>query len=273
MQHGTVDVWCADLDGSSHAFSEFWCVLSHEERAKAFRIRSQENHKRFVIQHGLLRFLLSHYVPVAPAQHKFTHGRRGKPELERARGLSRLYFNMSHSSDKALYAMTGVTEVGVDIERIRPLDDLDSLARGFFTPHEAATLNAQTPKKKLEAFFNCWTRKEAILKATGQGITGGLDGVEVTVTPDEPAHVLNTKDKGDNTLPWSLHAWLPARGYVAALAYRGPRLELKFREALLPGEGTEAHSQDGFRAWSPETAGHLHAEGRRTSNGGSHLPT
>ena len=216
-----IHVWSANLDEFSHALSEFSSVLSIEERTKAQRYKFPKDHDRFVIQRGLLRHLLSRYLPVSPAEHKFTRGPRGKPELVAAPGAVRLQFNVSHSCSMALYAFSQVVAVGVDIELIWPIEDLDNIARNFFAPCEAASLRTLFGTDKLEAFFNCWTRKEAILKATGQGISEGVDGVEVTLAPGEPAHVLRVRRNSRAALDWSLHALQPADGYAAALAYLG----------------------------------------------------
>jgi len=144
----------------------------------------------------------------------------------RVQGKAQLHFNLSHSHSLALYAFSHATAVGVDIERIGPMADLESIARNFFTPRETAALAALPDASRLEAFFNCWTRKEAILKATGQGIREGVDGVEVNVATDEPARVLSLKGDAAAARGWSLHSLQPATGYAAALAYQGPELKL-----------------------------------------------
>jgi 4'-phosphopantetheinyl transferase len=220
-----IHLWCAPLDEFITAVPEFCGVLSHDECTRAGRFQFRKDGDSFVIRGGLLRYLLSRYLPVSPLEHEFIRGPNGKPELVATQGAARLYFNMSHSSSMALYAFSRAAAVGVDIERIRPMEDLDNIARNFFTPRETATLRALPDASRLEAFFNCWTRKEAILKATGQGIKEGVDGVEVTVAPNEPARVLSMKDDARAAIGWSLHALQPADGYAAALAY--PGLELK----------------------------------------------
>jgi 4'-phosphopantetheinyl transferase len=234
-----IHLWCADLGEFSRTFPELYRVLSAQERAKAGRFRFPKDHDHFVIQNGLLRFLLSRYLPIAPAHHELIRGPYGKPELAHCPEAERLHFNMSHSSSLALYAVARATAVGVDIERIRPMDDLENIARGFFTAHETAALCALPVAKRLEAFFSCWTRKEAVLKATGQGIAEGVDGVEVTAVPGEVVRVLSIKGSAQAAAGWSLHALEPATGYAAALAYQGPKRDLccwTFSLSLLKGE-------------------------------------
>ncbi|HUC86075.1 MAG TPA: 4'-phosphopantetheinyl transferase superfamily protein [Candidatus Acidoferrales bacterium] len=221
-----VHLWTACLDEFTRLLREFKSVLSPQESARASRFKYPRDRDRFVIAKGLLRFLFSLYRDVEPAQHEFTLGPQGKPESVAAQGLERLHFNVSHSDSMVLYAITRATAVGVDIERIRHMDDLDNLAQQFFTAGEAATLRALPAEKRLVAFFNCWTRKEAFLKATGQGIAGGMNTVEVTLAPDESARLLNLGGDTNAARGWILDPLVPAAGYLAALAYQGPRLKL-----------------------------------------------
>lgn len=222
-----VHLWVACPDSLCEFISALEPVLSPEEKARASRYKSAKRRADFTVQIGLLRWLLSQYRTVAPADHKFTCGAHGKPELETSKGLAPLHFNLSHSDSLVLYAFTPAAAVGVDIERIRPMDDWEDIAGRFFTPGETAALRALSPGQRQDGFFNCWTRKEAILKATGAGITGGLDTVEVTLRPGDPARVLNLHGPQDGPNPWSLHHLSPAPGYVAALAYCGAPLELQ----------------------------------------------
>jgi len=221
LSQNEIHLWCAHLEEFLAAEPEFWKALSYDERSRAQSFQFHKDRDAFVIQWGLLRHLLSRYLPVSPAEHKFAYRLHGKPELVATPGTARLHFNISHSGSMALYALTRAVEVGVDIEHIRPMPDLDSIALNFFAPHETATLRALPAGQRLEAFFNCWTRKEAILKATGQGISEGVDGVEVTLVPGELAHVLRVRRNSRAALDWSLHALQPADGYAAALAYLG----------------------------------------------------
>lgn len=228
-----IHLWCVCLEKFITAVPEFQCVLSPEERAKARRYKFSTDRNHFIIQWGLLRHWLSRYLPALPMEYEFVRGPHGKPQLVAAADAARLHFNMSHSGSMALYGFTRAAAIGVDIERIRPMEDLDIIAANFFAPSEAAGLRELTGSSRLEAFFNGWTRKEAVLKATGKGIVEGVDGVEVSVAPDEPARVLRIRGDADAALGWCLHALRPPDGYVAALAYQGPELEIVCRGSLL----------------------------------------
>lgn len=221
-----VHVWSASVGEYSKLVPDFWAVLSHGEQARALSFKFPKDHDRFIIQCGLLRWLLSQYLPGHPADHEITRGVHGKPALVASPAVPSLYFNVSHSDALLLYAFSHTMDVGVDVEHIRPMNDLENIARNFFAAEEAATLHSLSPNQRLNAFFDCWTRKEAILKATGQGITGGVDGVVVNCAPGEPARLLSLWGDTAAAAGWVLTSLTPAIGYVAALAYIGPPLEL-----------------------------------------------
>ena len=127
-------------------------------------------------------------------------------------------FNLAHSEDLAVLAITRTSPVGVDVERIRTLPDADHLVSRFFAPAEAATFRTVPKSERSAAFFNLWTRKEAWLKATGKGIGGGLDQVEVSFRPGEPPRLITLGPIKDNAANWELHEITPARGFTGAMA-------------------------------------------------------
>ena len=222
-------VWCAYLDEFSGKLPRFYGMLSDGERFQAVRFRFQEDRDHFVIRRGLLRTILGLYLRDSPASIAFCDGPNGKPALASPAGAETLHFNLSHSCRLAVYAITRAVPLGVDVERIRPMNDMQEIASRFFTAHENALLRAIPLHQRLKAFFNCWTRKEACLKATGQGIGEGLAGVEVTLAPSRAARVLSIMGSAQAAAGWSLHALEPATGYVCAVAYRGQRLEMECR--------------------------------------------
>lgn len=277
LAQNEIHLWCAHLDKFIPSAPELYRVLSHGERTRAQSFQFHKDRDSFVIQTGLLRHLLSGYLPVSPAEFEFVRGPFGKPELVAAPGEARLHFNMSHSRAMALYAFTCATPVGVDIERIGPMADLENIARIFFTPRETTALSALPDTSRLETFFNCWTRKEAVLKATGQGIREGVDGVEVNVATDEPARVLSIKGDASAARGWSLHSLHPVAGYTAALAYQRPELELVCC-VIHPGmpakrlSSTRKFSSDWVSSGSAEASDYHGAHwnataGRRPANG------
>ena len=236
---GECYVWSAHLDEFSGTLPRFYRMLSDRERSRAARFRFQEDRDHFVIRRGLLRTILGLYLPGSPASIAFCEGPSGKPALASPAGADTLHFNLSHSCGLAVYAITRAVPLGVDVERIRPMNDMQDIASRFFTARENACLQAVPLHQRLEAFFNCWTRKEACLKATGQGIGEGLAGVEVTLAPGRAARVLSIMGSTQAAAGWSLHTLEPATGYVCAVAYLGQRLEMECRRfslSILHGE-------------------------------------
>ncbi len=176
--------------------------------------------QHFIVCRGLLRVLLSRYLKLAPQQLRFSYGRWGKPALAGHEPDSHLCFNLSHSQGAALYAVTRDRAVGVDLEQMRPLPDIEQLAKRFFSQREFAVIDSLPPAQKQVAFFKGWTRKEAYLKATGEGLSE-LERVEVSVAPGEPATLLRIGSSPGATEQWSMHEPTIAPGYVAAIVVAG----------------------------------------------------
>jgi len=165
-----------------------------------------------------MRMLLGRYLQAEPANLEFVNGPHGKPFLTGAFADSFLNFNLAHSENLALLALTRAGMLGVDIERIRPLDDAAQLVDRFFSTGESAAFQKLPPEQKSLAFFNLWTRKEAWLKATGEGIGYLLNVVEVSFIPGEPAQFISLPGNAQTTEPWVIHNLDPAPGFAAALA-------------------------------------------------------
>jgi 4'-phosphopantetheinyl transferase len=209
-----VHVWCAGPESCASA-DRFRCVLTADEHERVQRFVSPAARQQFVLARGLLRTLLGHYLDRPPQEIAFTHGPAGKPML--AEG-PRLHFNISHSHGFVLAAFSGVGEVGVDVEKVRLFSDEMELAHRFFAPAEAAALAALEGEQRRHAFFHVWTRKEAFLKATGQGIAFGLERFEVSVPPDDPARICRIDGSPEPAQQWSLRTLTPAAEYVGTLA-------------------------------------------------------
>jgi 4'-phosphopantetheinyl transferase len=215
-------VWRAALDVDPAPFER---VLSPEEREHAARFRFERGRERYTVARGVLRALLGAYLACAPQDLRFVYGARGKPALEP--GV--LEFNVAHSHDLALIAVARGRRVGVDVEAVRELSDAAQIARRFFSAAECAALSAVPAEQQLQAFFACWTRKEAFLKARGEGIAFGLDQFDVTLAPGEPARLLAVRDlrvpeggTPGEAARWSLAALEPGPGFAGALAVEGP---------------------------------------------------
>ncbi len=214
-----VHVWAARLEVSAPTLAALRTTLSSMELERAARFRFERHRDRFMVGRGLLRVLLGHYLQAEARELEFTYGSAGKPELKRKPGSPPLHFNLAHSGNLALLAITQAGAVGVDVERVRPLKDADDLVARFFSPREHALFKDLPDSQKPAAFFNLWTRKEAWLKATGEGITHSLHLVEVSFLPDEPARLLAVPElPGPDRPSWVLLDLQPEPGFVGAVA-------------------------------------------------------
>jgi 4'-phosphopantetheinyl transferase len=188
-------------------------TASEAERAARFRFRSLED--SYIVVHGALRYVLGGYLDVDPAAVQFVYGPKGKPEL-----AFPSQFNLSHSGDLAVIGLTAHCEIGIDLEQIRPLSDIEQIANRFFQREEAAEILSLPQTEREHAFFCCWTRKEAYIKAIGDGLSAPLDGFRVTVQPSEPVRIIHVNNDAAAADDWSLHDVLIASDYAAAVAYR-----------------------------------------------------
>jgi 4'-phosphopantetheinyl transferase len=222
-----VHVWRATLDLETSHLNSVRQILSADEQARAGRFYFQKHCERFIITRGLLRRILGRYLQREPGQLQFGYGPYGKPYLTGEFSHSRLRFNLAHSQGLALYAITQGREVGVDIEYIRPHSAHKQIAHRFFSPWEVMALKALPSHLQQEAFFNCWTRKEAYIKARGKGLSFPLNQFSVSLTPGEPAALLHVQGDPQETSRWSLQTLDPGPGYVAALAVEGQDWQLK----------------------------------------------
>ena len=173
-----VHVWRLTLDRPPERFLE---LLEPDEVERANRFYFERDRKHFVVARGFLRLLLGWYLHAGPKQLQFAYGAWGKPSLANEFCESQLRFNMSHSHGVALYAVTQGREIGVDVEHVRAYFAGDYIARRFFSPHEVGDLRGLPEDDRVSAFFRCWTRKEAYIKATGRGMSQPLDGFDVTL--------------------------------------------------------------------------------------------
>jgi 4'-phosphopantetheinyl transferase len=216
-------------------------TLSDSERKRAEKLRFDRDRNRFITRRGLLRAILGRYLGVDPVQLNFSYEVRGKPSMPGKVGGQAPHFSLSHSDGLALFAFARPCALGVDVERVRPVPEMDQIGAKFFAARENAMLNALPAEQKTEAFFNCWTRKEAYLKATGEGIADALPKIEVTLAPGKPAQLLNIAGDVQAASLWSLRSLSPATGFVGAVAARMNGLKLvcwRFLEKIPPAEQT-----------------------------------
>ena len=211
---GEVNVFCADLDVPWKRLEELRPFLSEDERQRAGRLHRERDRQRFLAGRGLLREILGALLKVSPASFVFSYGAFGKPQITAPAGAPALHFNLAHSDSVVVYAMAN-HELGVDLERLRPVDEAAQIAARFFSSREERCLLMLPVEQRQTAFFHGWTRKEAYLKALGQGLDDALNQIEVSLTPSEASELVS----GPNPLkPWFLHTLLPAEEFVGALA-------------------------------------------------------
>lgn len=215
-----VQVWGIWLTGSDASLAYYRSTLSPEELQRADRFRFENLRHSYTRSRGSLRLLLAHYLGCPPNQIELTCRPKGKPIL---RDSSRIDFNASHSGEMAIYAFTVGCEVGIDVEKLRKLDEPESIATRFFSMAEASELLSLTPEERGPAFFRCWTRKEAYVKAIGEGLSIPLDRFQVTLLPGVPARLVQLAGDMGKAADWTLDHLELAPGYLGALAYRDRR--------------------------------------------------
>jgi 4'-phosphopantetheinyl transferase len=217
---GEVHVWRVSLAIPRDEESARYAALAADERARADRFLVAPARTQFVAARSALRTILAGYVGKRPSDIAFQLGPIGKPALSPP-GREPLLFNLSHSRELALVAVTRLGEIGVDVECVREMASREQLAERFFHPNEVAALHTLPQADRASGFFNAWTRKEAFLKATGKGISFGIDRVEVTLAPGDGARVLTVDGSREAAERWSVATLEPASGYIGAVAFEG----------------------------------------------------
>lgn len=218
LQPGEVHVWRLDLDQPSAELEKFRETLDALEIERSSRFHFAKLRQHFVVGRGFLREVLARYVRTDPGALRFSYGPHGKPSLDDPH--SGLRFNMSHSHGVALVAVAENKELGVDVEHVRADFATEDIARRFFSRVEVEAFNTLAKEEQMAAFFRCWTRKEAYIKATGRGMSQPLDAFDVTLAPDERAALLRAED--DDASRWTFSDIDLGRDYAAALAVEGP---------------------------------------------------
>ena len=215
---GEVHVWRVDLDCAARTVAALRATLSPEEEQRAARFRSIELQDRWTVARGALRCILAAYARCEPGVLVFREEPHGKPVLTWP--VEEILFNLSHTGGLALVAIAGSGRVGIDAETVRSEIEVEELSRRFFAPAEAAEILALSPDARLAAFFNCWARKEAFVKALGGGLSVPLDRFQVSVRSDQPARLLWV-DGVESDHQWSFLD-LSEPGVAAALVVEGP---------------------------------------------------
>jgi len=215
-----IDIYTVRLEADAAHLDSLYEILAPQERERAMRFRFAEHRREFIVCRGTLREILARHLDLHPARIAFAYNRHGKPYLRD----SEVQFNVSHSGGWALQAVARDCEVGIDIERIDSRFARDQIPERFFSPREVAQLRALPADRQTAAFFRCWTRKEAYIKARGLGLALALDSFDVSLGPDDPPALMRAGD-------WSVQD-VSARdfnfpsGYAAAVVAEGSALSV-----------------------------------------------
>lgn len=210
-----VGVWRASLEPGELWLDRFRSILSGDELERAGRFRFDEHRRRFVAARGILRHLVASTIGGKPEDVRFRYGAHGKPFVD-----GEVSFNMSDSGSVAVYAIGIGREIGIDIEQVRAIRDAGALASRFFAPREAETILRSSTDQQ-NAFFTCWTRKEAYIKARGEGLSMPLHSFEVSIAPSERPRLVSASIDPLEVTRWSMDAFSPLPGYLAAIVTEG----------------------------------------------------
>ena len=196
LQQGVIDIWLYQADITQERLDYFRSLLSSEEQARAQRLKFEIHQKRFIISHGFKRSVLAKYLAIEPAHIQYQRGDKGKPSLLAADYNSQnLKFNLSHTQDIVLLAVTRDAELGVDIEYMDRKTDWEAICQRFFTDPEQQALFSLAKEKQKSAFYQLWTRKEAYMKVLGSGLSLPPTGFTLTVPPQSPALLQHHSEK------------------------------------------------------------------------------
>jgi len=224
---GEIHIWHTLLHTSSSDMKKLLGVLSADEIEKSEKYIHREDRNHFIIARGVLRSILGRYLSLHPSEIQFSYSEFGRPELNCGGGPPQLRFNVSHSGDRALIALVHNKQVGVDIEQWREGVLEENVAERFFSDQEVAALHTLPKEKQVEGFFACWSRKEAYIKALGEGLSVPLDAFTVTLVPGEPAALIQTSIDFQTPMSWSLVNLPVGHGYSAAFAVHGDPLQVR----------------------------------------------
>ncbi len=222
LDDNPVDIWQAELSRSPLELEELNTILAPEERLRADKFKLEIHRNRFISARGILRQILSLYVDIAPDKIEFIYSDRGKPSL--VNNLLNIQFNVSHSENIAVYAVTKNRIIGIDIEYLNEKHDCLNIAQRFFSVREFEAINQLTGKARSRLFFQLWTAKEAYLKATGEGLSGSLDKVEINSDRGRSIYAID----GKNNFNWQLKQLDLAEDYLATVA-----VEIKKEKLLI----------------------------------------
>jgi 4'-phosphopantetheinyl transferase len=223
---GTIDLWVADFHQAKGSSADYRWLLSDDELARASHFQFDHLTAFYIFCRGTLRRILSGYLAIPATSIKFQYGDKGKPFVVTQAGLQ---FNVSHAGDLFVCAVSSGLIIGVDVEQIRPMEDMPAIAAQFFAPAEQRHLAGIAEGDRTHAFYQCWTRKEAVIKATGEGISRPLDSFEVSFGPGAAPRLMRLDD--DLSPSWQMDSFEPCPGYLGAVTSPGAWNSIRVRDA------------------------------------------
>lgn len=223
LESNHADVWRLSLDLSTDSVKLNESTLSADEEKRADHFHFEVDKNRFIVTHGGLRKILGRYLHCDPAELTFSINQYGKPALVN----SAVEFNLSHSGDFALIAVTQGRKIGVDVERIRQGISSHVIAQQYFSKAEVAELQSLPIEQREAAFFTCWTRKEAYIKAQGLGLALPLESFDVSLTPGQPAILRATRPEPQEAVRWTLRSLDVDPKYAGAVAVEGADFDFR----------------------------------------------
>ncbi|WP_149277117.1 4'-phosphopantetheinyl transferase family protein [Pareuzebyella sediminis] len=215
LQEGKAHVWYFSIDQFSGKFDTFKNVLSHDEIDKASTFKFEKDQNISVLSRGLLKMISAEYLGIKADMIDLKYGTFGKPFYANSTS-NFLKFNVSHSGNYIVLAFTKDSEIGVDVELIKRNFNVLDIAQNFFSIEEIKSLKTFEKSERVEAFFRCWTRKEAFIKAKGSGLSFPLDAFTVSLDKDN-AELLRTEWDLEERKEWRLFSFVPAKEYVGGL--------------------------------------------------------
>ncbi len=218
-----VHVWRVALEGIDALTNDLFAILSVDEEARARRFNRERDGARFATMRTALRDLAATYIKTDAAALSFVYNDYGKPDLD----SQHLRFNVSHSGDLGLIAFHPDRLLGVDVERHRERLEAEKIARRYFSPAEVTALFSLPNSEQKAAFYRCWSRKEAYIKARGEGLAVGLDSFDVSLGPDDAPMLLNARGGQEEVQRWALHALPMEEGYAGALVVEQPEVDVR----------------------------------------------
>lgn len=224
-----IHLWQICLNQDFSIVKKMFDWLSPDEQERADKYRFKKDRERFIVTRGAVREILSGYLEIAPDRVGFTYNGFGKPFLKNETSGDSIFFNVSASREIALCAVARGSEIGVDIEFVRDEPASLEIVERFFSASEAENIAALCGQRQTSAFFHCWTRKEAFIKAVGVGLTYPLKNFSVPVGEEKTSH-FSIADPFQKTRRWSLTTVYPSPEYVAALAVESANPTIKFQQ-------------------------------------------